>query len=276
MSEAKMLNLKGICEDEKFYFETDENLDFPGKSVATSIGEFASQIKEAESIDHILHLCGVMARRYGYEESQLSFATPLSIRTYNIYHLFSGAKKGYSEDSRMLLRNQLTTDPFLQHCLNQTTCQYWQYNKNSWHNLALQSLSHANFVRTMGYLQIIALPWRNTNACIGALKLTATADNHASMENNYKLSYLTPFIFEALDKIICKSSINPRVGVLTGREMDVLNRYILGHSARDVAIELAISTHTVVAHTKNIYRKLGVCNRQQAIHKSMQKSYLQY
>lgn len=45
---------------------------------------------------------------------------------------------------------------------------------------------------------------------------------------------------------------------LTAREVDVLRLVALGHSNKDIADKLCISTHTVMSHRKNITEKLGI------------------
>jgi LuxR family maltose regulon positive regulatory protein len=53
--------------------------------------------------------------------------------------------------------------------------------------------------------------------------------------------------------------------VLTYREMDVLLLLCQRLSNKEIARSLGISTETVRQHTVNLYRKLGVENRRQAI-----------
>jgi len=55
---------------------------------------------------------------------------------------------------------------------------------------------------------------------------------------------------------------------LTNRELEVLNYVALGLSNKDVASKLFISPETVKKHTINIYQKLNVHNRQQAVLKA--------
>lgn len=45
---------------------------------------------------------------------------------------------------------------------------------------------------------------------------------------------------------------------LTKREVDVLELVALGHSNKEIADKLFISTHTVMSHRKNITEKLGI------------------
>ena len=46
--------------------------------------------------------------------------------------------------------------------------------------------------------------------------------------------------------------------VLTPRECQVLRLLALGCTYEQAALRLGVSTHTVVSHVKNMYRKLGV------------------
>ncbi len=52
---------------------------------------------------------------------------------------------------------------------------------------------------------------------------------------------------------------------LTEREREVLQRLAAGRSNREIAEELVVAIGTVKAHTSNIYSKLGVKNRVQAL-----------
>ena len=58
--------------------------------------------------------------------------------------------------------------------------------------------------------------------------------------------------------------------LLTLRELEVLRCLVSGHTDSIIAESLYISEHTVRSHIKNIYRKLKVSSRSQAVSKALQ------
>ncbi|NDL61872.1 response regulator [Acerihabitans arboris] len=62
-----------------------------------------------------------------------------------------------------------------------------------------------------------------------------------------------------------KSSATARPDALTAREVDILRHISQGFTVAESARMLNISTHTVATHIKNIYSKLAVHNRVEAI-----------
>jgi LuxR family maltose regulon positive regulatory protein len=61
------------------------------------------------------------------------------------------------------------------------------------------------------------------------------------------------------------SSRSALVEPLSDREIDVLRLLRSDLSGPDIARELIVSLNTVRTHTKNIYAKLGVNNRREAV-----------
>ena len=53
--------------------------------------------------------------------------------------------------------------------------------------------------------------------------------------------------------------------IFTEREKEVLNLILQGLSNKDISKILTISGHTTKVHIASIYKKLGVCNRVQAV-----------
>lgn len=48
---------------------------------------------------------------------------------------------------------------------------------------------------------------------------------------------------------------------LTARELQVVEHVAAGLTTQQIAAELAISTHTVVTHVRNVYVKWGITSR---------------
>ena len=63
-----------------------------------------------------------------------------------------------------------------------------------------------------------------------------------------------------------KGARTPR---LTQRELEILNGLAAGHNNRTISESMHISEHTVRTHLKNIYRKMNVSSRLQAVTKAM-------
>jgi DNA-binding NarL/FixJ family response regulator len=58
---------------------------------------------------------------------------------------------------------------------------------------------------------------------------------------------------------------DPLVDPLTDRELEVLQLLAQGKANKQIALDLAISEHTVKFHVSSIYTKLGAANRTEAV-----------
>ncbi|MHC4256742.1 MAG: response regulator transcription factor, partial [Planctomycetota bacterium] len=67
---------------------------------------------------------------------------------------------------------------------------------------------------------------------------------------------------------IYESSKNILVEPLTRRESEILLRMSARKTNKEIADSLTISIHTVKKHTGNIYQKLGVNKRSEAVDKA--------
>ena len=56
---------------------------------------------------------------------------------------------------------------------------------------------------------------------------------------------------------------------LTRREQQVLSLIVEGHSSKEVASILDVSKRTIDFHLDNLYQKLGVTNRMQALQRAL-------
>ncbi len=61
---------------------------------------------------------------------------------------------------------------------------------------------------------------------------------------------------------------------LSPRERDVLDLIGAGSTNREIARALHLSPHTIKEHTSTLYRKLGVRNRAQAVHRAQRLGLL--
>jgi ATP/maltotriose-dependent transcriptional regulator MalT len=52
---------------------------------------------------------------------------------------------------------------------------------------------------------------------------------------------------------------------LTKRELDILRRLSTGLPITQIAASLHISNNTIKTHLKNVYRKMGVASREEAV-----------
>jgi DNA-binding NarL/FixJ family response regulator len=66
----------------------------------------------------------------------------------------------------------------------------------------------------------------------------------------------------------------PDIEALTSREIDILTRISQGFSVTETAQASGISHHTVTAHIKNIYGKLSVRNRVEAVNRARQRGLI--
>ena len=70
---------------------------------------------------------------------------------------------------------------------------------------------------------------------------------------------------EVKDDAVRVPSQESLIEPLTERELEVLRLMCEGHSNQDIADQMIVSVNTVKKHTSNIYGKLGVRNRAQAV-----------
>ena len=138
-----------------------------------------------------------------------------------------------------------------------------------------------NFIRKaarMGFRSGLGLPVRTVGSSIyGGFNLGTGLDREAFEREIVPLTealrsfcLIAHRTIEALAKAMTgengarSASASRSVSDLTKREVDILSRLARGASRRSCATELGISEHTVAAHARNIYDKLGVNNRVEA------------
>jgi DNA-binding CsgD family transcriptional regulator len=59
----------------------------------------------------------------------------------------------------------------------------------------------------------------------------------------------------------------PEIGQLTERERQVLDQLAQGYRYKEIAVRLSVSVDTVRTHVRNLYEKLHVSSRTDALNK---------
>lgn len=62
--------------------------------------------------------------------------------------------------------------------------------------------------------------------------------------------------------------------LLSKRETEVLNLAAQGYRAKEIAQKLSLSPHTVANHQRNVYRKLSVKNKSEAVAVAVKKGFI--
>jgi NarL family two-component system response regulator YdfI len=88
-------------------------------------------------------------------------------------------------------------------------------------------------------------------------------------------AFLDPKVAPAVfDHVKGRTSTTGKETALTQRELEILQHIAEGNGDRAIAESLHISEHTVRSHIKNLYRKLGVSSRAQAVAKALREGII--
>jgi LuxR family transcriptional regulator, maltose regulon positive regulatory protein len=154
----------------------------------------------------------------------------------------------------------------------------------------LQTHKLRRWLLTVSLLQaLIAERWSDMTRCYAYLTQAvqiAAPENYlrAFLDEDPHLLTLLPAvrsvapnfvdqILEAVDLTLPASMIEPTGSLLdplTPRELEVLHLVALGYSNGEIADKLVVAVSTVKRHINNVYSKLGVTRRSQAILKAQQ------
>ncbi len=97
----------------------------------------------------------------------------------------------------------------------------------------------------------------------------AMAEGSISSEHLSILNYLTPHIHEVFNRAGENQRKNLHAPHLSKREREVMHWAKEGKSSWDISMILSISERTVKFHFSNVFKKLNVVNRPQAIAKAI-------
>ena len=104
----------------------------------------------------------------------------------------------------------------------------------------------------------------------GYLLKSCTSENLIQAINrvNRNSSYLQPSLVKVLREVNKKDYIEPvidKLSLLSNREYEILYLIAKGYNNMEIGLELFISEKTVKNHITNIYKKIDVKNRVQAV-----------
>jgi two-component system NarL family response regulator len=71
-----------------------------------------------------------------------------------------------------------------------------------------------------------------------------------------------------------RRGVRPEQPTLTAREVELLELLTLGHRTKAIAASLRLSDHTVKAHMKSVYEKLGVHGRAEALAEALRRGFV--
>lgn len=131
----------------------------------------------------------------------------------------------------------------------------------------------ANTIESKHLVQSIAA------GAIGYISKADASLNIVSHLRDFLHSGKPPFSNETVQQIltVLKKSQNcaSELTLLTLRETEILTVFAKGYTYKATARKLSISTNTVPSHIKNIYRKLGVNSRSEAVFEALQRGLIQ-
>ena len=73
-----------------------------------------------------------------------------------------------------------------------------------------------------------------------------------------------------------KPKIDPDAPSLTERELEVLRLIAKGYNSNEISELIDVTYHTVTSHVRNIYRKLAVHSRSEAVFEAVQRGLVQF
>ncbi len=108
------------------------------------------------------------------------------------------------------------------------------------------------------------------------LRLSETYRQKNGQISSTLLTYLGKLFdsFELASSLVVNETNNALVEGLTERELEILQLIVKGFSNRKIAAQLVVSENTIKTHARNIFRKLDVRSRIQAIAKAKELGLL--
>lgn len=166
--------------------------------------------------------------------------------------------------------NYATVDPTIRHCRSSSEALRWYENL---FNDCPQLWKDAN----KHYMRIgITQPSFNVGTCVGLLSLSRSDRAISDVE----LQNLKPTIkaftetFYSWASELNKALITPSITDLRKKEKEILRWVADGKTSDEIGRILDITADTVNFHIRNVQKKLGTCNRVQAVTYAVAQGYI--
>lgn len=152
----------------------------------------------------------------------------------------------------------------------------WFFNKNfNDKNLSLDDISDKKILQALdGMGSVLVYGFRDKRGENDVLYAFFNASTHLETQTPV-LSLIMPHLDAALRSVECMAEPEntakvvklPKLDIISGRESQVLSLVVQGMTNVEIADTLFISLNTVKNHLKNIFRKMGVSSRAEAVAK---------
>ncbi len=164
------------------------------------------------------------------------------------------------------------SDPLLLNALMQMKPIVWRNNELSLKRISIMSPPMAEMIEQLSLTHILTIPWRINATTVGILRLETSQDSLNFLNEACKATQSPTFIdfdlISHVEKTYGEVIWTEFTISLTKREQDILTLFSFGETIQSVAKYLNRSENTINTHTKRIFDKLGVKNRQQAVSKA--------
>lgn len=230
---------------------------------------FVERSLSARSVDDITALCDLVARHYGYNHFGVGLVYPIKKQRFLCHYLHCD-----NHDWAVFYRDHLLfVDPFSDHCIRHTSPLTWMNDADSQAALRVVSPVVSDAFEQFGVMNALSIPYHRKGRVIGCFRLMCLHEQSLSQADMDKgiaeLHSLTAYVLDALNKVLSgdidTNDHDRGAALLTSKEQYVLSLIVKGYSTHQMALALHISENTVLTHTKKIYKKLGVNNRQLAV-----------
>jgi len=167
--------------------------------------------------------------------------------------------------------NYMERDPLVQHCaMNITPIDWTNVRDLESRNYAVSRIMRE--ARSYGLKNGVSIPVHSGKGDSAVVSFSVNSENRASSRNISEatpdLYLLSAYAHQAVMRVMEETAgALPKVK-LSSRERECLMWAAEGETALEICHRIGIAESTVIFHLQNAMKKLGACNRQQAVAKA--------